>query len=91
MFVPALDRRFQVVNDLLGGRRMLAIQGAVLDDPLNGFGHIQPGTAQRRIEQADPLLEAPLHQVRRLVTRQIIPDQQHTQWRQVGWQHRRHR
>ena len=38
---------------------MTSIEGAPLQNPLDGLGHIQPEATQRRVEQHDPMVHAP--------------------------------
>ena len=40
--VPGAGGRFQPVDQLLGGLRVLPRQGATDEDALEGFGHVEP-------------------------------------------------
>ena len=80
--VPAFGRGFQGVDDLLRRFRRLAIQSTAHDNALDGFGHVEPGAAQGRVERHDALLDEPQDHVWRVVTGQIVPHQQHAQRRQ---------
>src|SRR2546421_1915854 len=60
---------------------MLTGERSADNDALYRLGHIQPGATNRRIEGHHPMIEAPAHQVRREMSRQIIEDQHETQRR----------
>lgn len=84
--VPALGRGFQGIDDLLRRFGRLPSQGSTHDNALDGFGHVQPGTTQGRIQRHDPMFNEPQNHIRCMVTGQIIPDQQHAQRWQGGGQ-----
>src|SRR5947209_10958515 len=60
---------------------MLTGECSADNDALHRLSHIQPGATNRRIERHHPMIEAPAHQVRREMSRQIIQDQYDTQRR----------
>src|SRR5215207_5992473 len=49
--IPAARGRFEPVDDVLGGGGCLSDEGAAHEDPLDGLGHVQPGTTQRGVER----------------------------------------
>src|SRR6185437_15325905 len=57
--VPACHSLLQPRHHLLGAGRVLADEGAADEDALDGLGHVQPGAAERRVEEADAALGAP--------------------------------
>ena len=50
--VPAFGRGFQRIHDLRRRFGRLTIQGTTHDNAPDGFGHVQPGTTQGRIQKA---------------------------------------
>src|SRR3990172_10812644 len=64
------------------GLRVLPLQRPALDNPLNRFRHIQPRTRQRGVEYADALRLTPRDHLPRVMSPQVIPEEQHPQ----GWQ-----
>ncbi|HEY1391056.1 MAG TPA: hypothetical protein VGF38_21145 [Ktedonobacterales bacterium] len=84
--VPGPRRRFQGVNDVLGGLRMLASQRAAHQDAAQGFGHIEPTARERGGEDHYPLGEQPEQQRRGVMTSQVVPDQEQPQAGELGRQ-----
>ena len=87
--VPAASHRLQIGDDRLRGLWLLPVQGTPNENALDGFGHVEPGAAQRGIERHDPLLDQPAHHIRGPMSGQVIPDQQHPQGGQFFWQGQR--
>jgi hypothetical protein len=54
-------------------------EGAAYNDPLQGLGHVEPGTRKWRIERQDAVLKQPTNHVARQVSGQIVPDQDETE------------
>lgn len=65
---------------------MLSIQRPPLEDALDGLRHVEPAAPNRRVEHHHAMREQPEHEVRRVVADQVVPDQQHTERRQDGWE-----
>ena len=84
--IPPLDRRFQPGDDLLGRLRVVPFERSPFEDALDGLGHIEPAARERRIEHHDAVGEQPEHQLRGVVARQVVPDEQEAQRRQLGRQ-----
>src|SRR3954469_287590 len=83
--VPAAGGGLKPVDDVVWGRWGLAGQGATDEDGLDGFGHVTPGAAQRRVQRHDAVLDQPQDQTRSLVAAQVIEDEQRPQgWQAVG-------
>ena len=78
--IPARDRVVEPGNQVVLGRRLLSVEGAADDDPLDGLGHVQPGAADRRVERHDPMVEQPANDRPAQVAGQIVPDQEQAQW-----------
>src|SRR6266699_410215 len=60
---------------------MLTGQGPSHNDALHRLGHVEPGTANGRVERHHSMLKEPLYQVIRQMPRQIIQDQDDAQGR----------
>lgn len=80
--VPMRGYGLEPGHDLRGIGRMLSVEDTPFENTLDAFRHIQPRTAQRRVQRHDPLSKQPQNEFRRLVTRQIIQNQQHPQRRE---------
>src|SRR5687767_14083680 len=80
--VPARDRVIEPGDQVVLGLRLLSVDGAADDDPLDGFGHVQPRAADRRVERHDAVLEEPADDGPAQVAGQVIPDEEHPEWRQ---------
>jgi len=81
--VPATRHRLQIGDDGLRGLGLLSVQSTPDENALDGFGHVEPGTAQRGIERQDAVLDQPAHHLGGAVSGQVIPDQQHPQGGQI--------
>ncbi len=77
--VPGAGGRFQPGDQLLGGLRVLPLQGTADEDALEGFGHNKPTPRQRGVEHHDAVGEEPEHEFGGMVARQVIPDEQEAQ------------
>lgn len=75
--VPAVRCRLQPGDDLLSRLGMHSVQCPALQEALDGFGHIEPGSAQRGKERNDAVLEQPEDEGHRVVPGRVVPDQQH--------------
>lgn len=62
---------------------MLSIQRTSFEDPLDGFGHVEPTPTQGGVEGHDPVGKEPEHQGGGQMPLQIVPDEQHPQGRQL--------
>ena len=51
--VPGLCGLLEPAADLGGAPRVLAVEGAPLEDALDGLGHVQPAAAERGVERHD--------------------------------------
>jgi hypothetical protein len=80
--VPAGDGVVEPGDQVVLGLRLLSVEGAADDDPLDGLGHVQPGAADRRVERHHAVVEQPADDRPAQVAGQVIPDQEHTEWRQ---------
>src|ERR1700736_5044660 len=60
---------------------MLPRERAAYNDPLQGLGHVEPGTRKWRIEWQDAVLEQPTDHIVREMACQIVPDQDEAQSR----------
>src|SRR5829696_1305351 len=65
--VPGLRRLLEPAADLGGALRVLAVEGAPLEDALDGLGHVQPAAAERGVERHDAVPAQPNHHLGRLV------------------------
>jgi hypothetical protein len=83
ILIPGPGGRLQPLNDLLRRLRMLPRECSPGENPLDGFGQVQPTAPQRRVQRHDPVLPQPAEQLRRVMPRQVVPDQQHPQRRQL--------
>src|SRR5215208_4861329 len=81
--VPAARGRLEPVDDISRGGRCLSRERATDEDALDGFGHVEPGAAERGVQRHDAVLDQPQHQTRGLMAGQIVEDQQQTQGRQA--------
>src|SRR5215211_5326707 len=77
--VPARDGVVEPGDQVVLGLGMLPVEGAADDDPLDGFGHVQPGAADRRVERHDAMMEQPADDGPAQVAGQVVPDQEHTE------------
>ena len=82
--VPGLCGGLQPSDDFRWHSRVLTVQGTPLQDTLDRLSHIQPGSAQGRVEWDNAVFKEPLHPVRGLVPLEIVYDEQQTQRRQVS-------
>src|SRR3954447_21519781 len=83
--VPAGGRVVEPGDQAVLGPRLLSVEGAADDDPLDGLGHVQPGAADRRVERHDAMLEEPADDGRAQVAGQVIPDQEQSErWQGLG-------
>src|SRR5215210_402963 len=80
--VPARDRVVEPGDQVVLGLGLLSVEGAADDDPLDGLGQVQPGAAQRGVEWHDAVLEQPADDGPTQVAGQVVPDQEHPEWRQ---------
>jgi hypothetical protein len=81
--VPGTSSGFQPVNQLGGVRWHLTGQCTPGQDPLDGLGHVQPGSAQWRLQRHDAVFEQPHHETHGQVAGEVVHDQQHPQWWQL--------
>src|SRR6266699_5542433 len=61
---------------------MIPLQCSPLDDALDRLCHVEPGACMGGGEEENAMLGTPLGQAWTLVPCQVIPDQQHPDWRQ---------
>lgn len=80
--VPGTGRLLEPCADLAGSAWVVSIDGAAFENALDGFSHVQPTAAQRRVEGHDAVFAQPDHHVGAFVTHEVVPDQQHAKWRQ---------
>jgi hypothetical protein len=81
--VPATRGRFEPVDDVHRRSRGPAGERTADKDALYGFGHVQPGAAERGVQWHDAVGDQPENQARGLVAGQVVQDQQHPQGRQT--------
>ncbi len=72
--VPRLSHRVKPRDDFLRRPWVTPVEGAPLQNPLHGLGHIQPGAAQWRVHQHNPLVHAPTDKLGGRMPREIIED-----------------
>ena len=65
---------------------VLAVNGAPLEDTLNGLGHVEPAAAERGVERHDAVLAEPDYHLGCLMAGKVVPDQEHAQRWQLGRQ-----
>jgi hypothetical protein len=58
----------------------MTVKRPPLDDPLDGLTHIQPTTAQRRVQGQNAVSREPTQQVWGTMSFQIVHDQKQAQW-----------
>jgi hypothetical protein len=75
--VPTMCNTFQKGDDLLGSFWRLSCQAAAYQNALHRFGHIQPGATNRCVQRHDSMFDQPSYKAWRMVSTQIIPDEQH--------------
>src|SRR3954463_7471269 len=80
---PGLRRLLEPRADLRRALRVLAGERAPLEEALDGLGHVQPAAAERGVERHDAVLAEPDHHLGCLVTGEVVPHQEHEQWRQL--------
>ena len=68
--------------DLGGALRVLPVEGATLEDALDGLGHVEPTAAERGVERHDAVPAQPEHHLGALVPGEVVPHQQEAQRRQ---------
>lgn len=81
--IPAGYRLGQPGFDLLGRLRMLAGERPPGENPLDRLGQVEPRAGDRRVQRQEAPVEQVLLQFPVAVSRQIVPDEQHPQWRQA--------
>jgi len=79
--IPTAHRSVQPLHDLLGTLGMLPRQCPPDEDALYALGHVEPTTAQGRVQQDDPLVMTPDDNLGAGMSHQIVPDQHHTHGR----------
>ena len=80
--VPARDGVVEPGDQVVLGLGVVSVEGAADDDPLDGLGHVQPGAADRRVERHHAVVEQPADDRPAEVAGQVVPDQEHPEWRQ---------
>src|SRR5215218_8664236 len=70
--VPGTRGLLEPGADLGGAPRVLAVEGATLEDALDGLGHVQPAAAERGVERHDPAPAQPNHHLGRLVAGEVV-------------------
>src|SRR5215217_4176144 len=80
--IPAGDGVVEPGDQVVLGLRMLAVEGAADDDPLDRLSEIQPGAAERGVERHDAVPEQPADDRPAQVAGQIVPDQEESEGRQ---------
>ena len=80
-----LDRESRAfgVRVRAGDDGMLAVECAPFQDALDRLRHVEVRAAKRSKEGHNPVGEEPEHEIRRVVPREVIPDEQHADRRQV--------
>src|SRR5215211_8052794 len=73
LLIPGPRGLLKPAPDLCGAVRMLSIERPTLEHALDGFGHVEPAAAHRRVKRHDAVRAQPPHQVRCLVAGQIVP------------------
>src|SRR6266851_7255077 len=81
MTIPPLDCLPKPVFEDLHIIHMVSFQGSSDDNPLHGFGHIQPGASTRRVQEPNAVFPTPLDQIATVMSCQIIQNEQHAQRR----------
>ena len=57
--IPAARHGFQPLDELFGAGGVLAGQGTTHQNPLDGFGHIQPASTQGRVQRHNAVRHQP--------------------------------
>src|ERR1700676_2991920 len=86
MSIPSFNGVPEPVFEDLHIIDVIPCQGSLLDDPLHGLSHVEPGASIGSGEQENAMLGTPLGQAWTLVSGQIIPDQEHPDWREKSVQ-----
>jgi hypothetical protein len=68
---------------------MLAAQRSVLEGALDGLRHVEPAGAHRSVERHDAMVDQPADELARVVARQVVHHQKHTEWGYDLGQHKR--
>ena len=74
--VPGASGPLKPVDDLRRIGRRLTGQGSLGEDSLDGLGHVQPGSAERRVQRHHAMFEQPHDEARVEVSREVVHDQQ---------------
>src|SRR3712207_7937454 len=77
-----LFRSLEPGADLGGAPRVLPVEGATLEDALDGLGHVEPAAAERGVERHGAVPAEPEHHLGALVAGEVVPHQQEAQRRQ---------
>jgi len=80
VLVPSFGGCLDPLYNFLGTLRILPGQRASSDDALDRFRHIEPASADRRIERHYPILQKPRDEVNALVALKIVKYKEHPQW-----------
>jgi hypothetical protein len=81
--IPAANHGSQPVHDLGSAVWLLPYQRPPYQDALHRLGHIQPRATDRGVQGKDALSQTPIDYRRRVVPGQVVPDEQHTDGRQL--------
>src|SRR5215213_6675138 len=80
--IPAGDGVVEPGDELILGLRVVALEGAADDDPLDGLGQVQPGAADRGVQRHDAVPEQPADDRPTQMPGQVVPDQDESERRQ---------
>src|SRR5229473_1042844 len=81
MPIPSLDRLPKPVFEDLHIIDVVPFQSSADNDPLHRFGHVEPRSCTRRVQESNAVFMTPTHQIATVVAGQIIQDEQHAQRR----------
>jgi len=81
--VPGASCGLQPLDQLRRVGRRLSSQCTASHDALDGLGHVEPGTAEGRVQRHDAMVEQPHHEACGKMAGEVIRHQQEAQWRQL--------
>jgi hypothetical protein len=73
--IPMADSGLQSQNNLVKRSGKLTVNGTPFEKPLDGFSHIQPGTAQWGLQRQNSMLKTPDKPFGIFMTDQVIHNQ----------------
>src|SRR5918993_4964084 len=71
--VPGTRGLLEPGADLGGASRVLPVEGATLEDALDGLRHVEPTAAERGVVRHDAVPAQPEHHLGALVAGEVVP------------------